>query len=111
MRVLIKWTGSLVVLGTQPGPGEDHCEYTFLEAEGKVQREYWENCDPENRVMQLKRPLPGKYISDIKFSRHVVDGGDSYIQTVITSSPEYRTETAERTTYCIGMHPIEDPIQ
>ena len=111
MRMLIKWIGSLVVLGTQPGPGENHCEYTFLEAEGKVQPEYWENYDPENRVMRLKRPLPASISPNIKFSRHVVDGGDSYIQMVISSSPEHRTETAERKTYCISMNPIQDPTQ
>ena len=91
-------------------PVPHHCEYTFLEAEGKVQRDYW-------RAYQVGNPPTstttfGRYISDIKFSRHATPAGNSYVRMVITSSPEGRAATEECLTYQISMRRMEDiPVQ
>lgn len=88
-----------------------HCEYTLLQAEGKVQRQYWEDYDETNPGNPTSTTTFGRYISDIEFSRYDVLEGSSYIQVVITSSPEDRVETEEQKTYYINLRPMEDPVQ
>jgi len=88
-----------------------HCEYALLASEGQVQRNYWEDYDETNPGNPTSTTFFGKYISNIQFSHYNVIDGGSYIQMVITSSPEYRAETAEQKSYRISMHPMEDPVQ
>ena len=87
-------------------PVDYHCVYTFLEAEGKVKRSYWEDYGGPNE--QLSTTTFGRHISGIEFSRHRVPEGSSYIQVVITSSPEDRAETEEQMTYYINLRPMEE---
>ena len=87
-------------------PVDYHCVYTFLEAEGKVKRSCWEDWQGPNE--QLSTATFGRYISGIEFSRHDIPEGTSYIQVVITSSPENRAETEEQMTYYINLHLMEE---
>lgn len=107
----LDWTSWYDNLGetVETSPVDYHCVYTFLEAEGKVKRSYWEDWEGPNQ--QLSTTFFGRYISDIEFSRYDVPEGSSYIQVVITSSPENRAETEEQKTYYINLRPMEDPVQ
>ena len=89
-------------------PVDYHCEYAFLQSQGLVQRKYWENYDDVGPGEPTSTTTFGRYISDIEFSRHDVAGGSSYIQVVITSSPEDNAETAEHKTYYINMLPMTE---
>lgn len=93
-------------------------EYTFLQAEGKVRREYWKHirlytetypsywADYVSTNPPTSTTTFGRYISGIEFSRQ-----GYLIAVTITSSPQGRAETEEYLTYQFAMHPTEVPIQ
>ena len=80
-----------------------HCEYTFLEGQGKLERKYWEYYDEGSPGTPTSTRTFGNYATGIEFSR------DANLVTVtITSSSSGTAETERQLTYQASMHPTAE---
>jgi prepilin-type N-terminal cleavage/methylation domain-containing protein len=79
-------------------PVDYHSEFKLIGEE--VQRELKKNG------VSIETTTLGKYISNIEFSRQ-----EQIIFVSITSSPESRSDTAEKKTYHMYLQPKEDPVR
>lgn len=104
------------VIPAQLNPTDYRAEYTFLPAQGTVQRElwkhkrvvgsesypgYWQSWVDANSP--ISTTTYGRRILDIRFSSGTISGGDSYIEVTITSSSDGTEDTAQSLTYHFSM--------
>jgi len=106
-QVTLTWTSWIDENGEmRDEPVVRRCQYVFPGSEGTVQRSYWEayqEGDPPTSTQAF-----GRYLSDVRFSRHQTDGGGSYIRIYISSTPEGRTGQEEAMAYQIGLRQVQE---